>query len=96
MQEPQAITPIIVQIVTDEPAKELSMIDVSVAAFGLIGVIMVAAVVAGLLAGALYIWYRSRRAITIIEARGNQHNLFRVSPFDRCKSVESVAVESVA
>ena len=78
MQDPQAITPTIVQIVTDEPAKELSMIDVSVAAFGLIGVIMVAAVVAGLLAGALYIWYRSRRPITIIEARGNQHNLFRV------------------
>ena len=78
MQEPQAITPTIVQIVTDEPAKELSMIDVSVAAFGLIGVIMMAAVVAGLLAGALYIWYRSRRPITIIEARGNQHNLFRI------------------
>ena len=80
VQEPQATPPTvtIVQIVTDEPAKELSMIDVSVAAFGLIGVIMVAAVVAGLLAGALYIWYRSRRAITIIEARGNQHNLFRV------------------
>ena len=78
MQDLQAITPTIVQIVTDEPAKELSMIDVSVAAFGLIGVIMVAAVVAGLLAGVLYIWYRSRRPITIIEARGNQHNLFRV------------------
>ena len=80
MQEPQATTPTvtIIQVVTDEPAKELSMIDVSVAAFGLIGVIMMAAVVAGLLAGALYIWYRSRRAITIIEARGNQHNLFRV------------------
>ena len=80
MQEPQAATPTvtIVQIVTDEPAKELGMIDVSVAAFGLIGVIILAAVVAGLLAGALYIWYRSRRAITIIEARGNQHNLFRV------------------
>ncbi len=78
MQQPQAITPTIVQIVTDEPAKELGMIDVSVAAFGLIGVIMVAALVAGLAAGALYIWYRSRRAITIIEARGNQHNLFRV------------------
>jgi len=78
VQQPQAITPTIVQIVTDEPAKELGMIDVSVAAFGLIGVIMVAALVAGLAAGALYIWYRSRRAITIIEARGNQHNLFRV------------------
>ena len=79
MQEPQATTPTvtIVQIVEEDPAKELSMIDVSVAAFGLIGVIMMAAVVAGLLAGALYIWYRSRRAITIIEARGNQHNLFR-------------------
>jgi len=80
VQQPQATTPTvtIVQIVTEEPAKELGMIDVSVAAFGLIGVIMMAAVVAGLLAGALYIWYRSRRAITIIEARGNQHNLFRV------------------
>ncbi len=77
MQDPQAITPTIVHIVKDDPAKELSMIDVSVAAFGLIGVIMVAAVVTGLIAGALYIWYRSRRAITIIEARGNQHNLFR-------------------
>jgi hypothetical protein len=30
-----------------------------------------------LMAGAGYIWYRSRRAITIIEARGHQHNLFR-------------------
>ncbi len=79
MQEPQATTPTvtIVQIVKEEPAKELSMIDVSVAAFGLTGVIMVAAIVAGLLAGAGFIWYRSRRAITIIEARGNQHNLFR-------------------
>lgn len=67
----------IVQMVQDDPAKELSMIDVSVAAFGLTGVIMVAAIVAGLSAGALFIWYRSRRAITIIEARGNQHNLFR-------------------
>ena len=53
------------------------MIDVSVAAFGLIGVIMTAAVVAGLLAGVLFIWYRSRRPITMIEAQGGQHNLFR-------------------
>ena len=52
------------------------MIDVSIAAFGLTGVIMVAAIVAGLIAGATYIWYRSKRAITTIEARGG-HNLFR-------------------
>ena len=76
-QEQQPITPTIVQIVPEKPAEELSMIDVSLAAFGLIGAIMAAAVVAGLVAGVAYIWYRSRRAITIIEARGHQHNLFR-------------------
>jgi hypothetical protein len=68
-QEAQTVT--IVQLEADQkPAPELSMIDVSVAAFGLTGVIMVAALLAG-------IWYRSRRAITIIEERGHQHNLFR-------------------
>ena len=79
MQQAPQNTPTvtIVQVDQAEPSKELGMIDVSVAAFGLIGVIMIAAVVAGLLAGPLYIWYRSRRAITTIEARGNQHNLFR-------------------
>jgi hypothetical protein len=75
-QEAQQVT--IVQLAPDEqPARELSMIDVSVAAFGLTGVIMAAALVAGLLAGAGYIWYRSRRAVTLIEARGNTANLFR-------------------
>lgn len=63
--------------VRNPPTPELSMIDVAVAAFGLTGVIMVAALVAGLVAGALFIWYRSRRAITIIEARGGQHDLFK-------------------
>jgi len=78
VQVPQSTpTVTIVQVDQAEPSKELGMIDVSVAAFGLIGVIMIAAVGAGLLAGGLYIWYRSKRAITIIEARGNQHNLFR-------------------
>jgi len=75
-QEAQTVT--IVQVSPDQkPAPELSMIDVSVAAFGLTGVIMVAAIIAGLVAGAAYIWYRSRRAVTIIEERGHQHNLFR-------------------
>ena len=73
----QPITTTIVQVVPEKPAEELSMIDVSLAAFGLIGVIMIAALLAGLVAGAAYIWYRSRRAITIIEERGHQHNLFR-------------------
>jgi uncharacterized membrane-anchored protein len=75
----QPITPTIVQIVPDnvKPAQEISMIDVAVASFGLTGVIMVAAIIAGLAAGVAYIWYRSRRAITIIEERGHQHNLLR-------------------
>ena len=59
------------------PATEISMIDVAVASFGLTGVIMVAALIAGLAAGIAYTWYRSRRAITIIEERGHQHNLLR-------------------
>jgi hypothetical protein len=74
-QEAQTVT--IVQIAPEQPARELSMIDVSLAAFNLTGAIMVAALVAGVVAGGAYIWYRSRRAITIIEARGHQHNLFR-------------------
>ena len=53
------------------------MIQVAVAAFGLTGVIMAAAVVAGLLAGALFIWYRSQRPATTIEARNHEHNFFR-------------------
>jgi hypothetical protein len=73
--ESQPVT--IVQISPDKPAVELSMIDVAVAAFGLTGAIMVAAIIAGITAGVLFIWYRSRRAITRIEAQGHQHNLFR-------------------
>jgi hypothetical protein len=74
-QEP--FTPTIVQIVPEKAAVEVTMIDVALAAFGVTGVIMVAAIVAGLSAGALFIWYRSKRAVTIIEERGHQHNLFR-------------------
>ena len=77
VQQPQPITPTIVQVVTEQPAVELSMIDVALAAFGLTGAIMIAALVAGLLAGGLFIWFRKKRAITIIEERGHQHNLFR-------------------
>ncbi len=76
----QPFTPTIIQIVpSDKPAPELSMIDVALAAFGVTGVIMVAALVAGILAGGLFIWYRSRHAITRIEAQGHQHTLFRSS-----------------
>ena len=60
-----------------EPTASIDMIQVSVAAFGLTGLIMAAAVVAGLTAGALFIWYRRRRPVSTIEARGHEHNFFR-------------------
>jgi hypothetical protein len=75
-RQPEAQQVTIVQIAPEQPARELSMIDVSLAAFNLTGAIMAAALAAGLVAGVTYIWYRSRRAITTIEARGG-HNLFR-------------------
>jgi uncharacterized membrane-anchored protein len=73
---PAPITPTIVEVVK-EPTASIDMIQVAVAAFGLTGVIMAAALVAGLLAGALFIWYRRRRPASTIEARGHEHNLFR-------------------
>jgi len=76
-EQPQAITPTIIQIVPEKPREEIGMIDVAVASFGLTGVIMVAALIAGLVAGAAYIWYRSKRAVSTMEARGNTSNLFR-------------------
>ena len=47
-QDPQPITPTIVRVIPDKPAEELSMIDVSVAAFGLTGAIMAAALIGGI------------------------------------------------
>ena len=70
------ITPTIIEVVK-EPAASIDMIQVAVAAFGLTGVIMASATVAGLVAGALFIWYRRRRPASTIEARGHQHNFFR-------------------
>jgi hypothetical protein len=73
----QPITPTIVEVIK-EPTASIDMIQVTVAAFGLTGVIMAAAVIAGFSAGALFIWYRRRGPATTIEARGNEHNFFRV------------------
>lgn len=76
-EQPKPITTTIVQIVPDKPREEIGMVDVAVASFGLTGVIMVAAIIAGLTAGAAYIWFRSKRAASTMEARGNTANMFR-------------------
>jgi hypothetical protein len=70
------VTPV-VRTGIQQPAREVSMIDVAVAAFGLTGVIMAAALVAGVLAGIGYVWFRKRHAVTTIEARGHNHNFLR-------------------
>lgn len=70
------ITPAIIEVVR-EPVPHIDMIQVAVAAFGLLGVIIACAVVAGLVAGVAFIWYRRRGPISTIEARGHEHNLFR-------------------
>jgi hypothetical protein len=71
------ITPTIVEVIK-EPTASIDMIQVAVAAFGLTGVIMASAVVAGLVAGAVFIWYRRRGPASTIEARGQPPNLFRI------------------
>ena len=70
------ITPTIIEVI-EEPTASIGMIEVAVAAFGLTGVIMAAALIAGFVAGALFIWYRRGRPATTIEARGGEHNFFR-------------------
>jgi hypothetical protein len=70
------VTPV-VRTGIQQPSPEVGMVDVVVAAFGLLGVIMAAAVAAGLLAGVGYVWFRKRHAVTTIEARGGNHNFLR-------------------
>lgn len=70
------VTPVVITGI-QQRAPEVGMIEVAVAAFGVTGVIMTAAVIAGLLAGAVYVWYRTRHAVTVIEARGNNPNFLR-------------------
>jgi hypothetical protein len=78
LQPPPPNVPVIPLVeVAKEPTASINMIQVALAAFGLTGVIIVSALAAGLLAGALIIWFRRRRPVSTIEARGHQHNLFR-------------------
>ncbi len=70
------VTPVI-RTGIQEPTPEVSMVDVALAAFGLTGAIMVAALIAGLLAGVGYVWFRKRHAVSTIEARGGNHNFLR-------------------
>jgi len=77
LAQPEAQPLTIVQVAPAEPAREIGMIDVALAGFGVTGVIMAAALMTGILAGAGYIWYRSRRAVSTMEERGHTSNLFR-------------------
>ena len=56
----QPITPVIVRAI-EEPTRETTVADVLIDAIGLTGVFFVLAVVAGLLAGGLLIWFKRLR-----------------------------------
>ncbi len=73
---PGAITPTIIEVV-EAPTAAIDMIQVALVAFELTGYIMGGMAVAGLVAGALFIWYRRRGPASTIEARGFDHNFFR-------------------
>jgi hypothetical protein len=54
--------PIVVDVVKQPPvAEEITMADVIVGAFGVTGVIMLSALVAGAIVGAIFIWVKRRR-----------------------------------
>jgi hypothetical protein len=54
--------PIVVDLVKQPPvAEEITMADVIVGAFGLTGVIMLSAVIAGAIVGAIFIFIKRRR-----------------------------------
>lgn len=54
--------PIVVDVVKQPPvAEEITMADVIVGAFGVTGVIMLSALLAGALVGGIFIWIRRMR-----------------------------------
>jgi hypothetical protein len=54
--------PIVVDVIKQPPiTEEITMADVVVSAFGLTGLIMICALVAGLIAGGIFIWMRNVR-----------------------------------
>jgi len=55
------LTPLVVQVV-QSPTEETSVADVLIGAVGFVGAVIVAALVAGLLAGALFIAFRKFQA----------------------------------
>jgi ABC-type dipeptide/oligopeptide/nickel transport system permease component len=54
------VQPIIVQVV-EEPARETTVVDVLVAAFGITGILTLVAVIAGLALGGLLVWIQRKR-----------------------------------
>ncbi len=76
--QPSPTDPIVVEVIKQPPiTPELTMGDVVLGAVGFTGAVMIAAAVAGLLAGALFIWFRRRRN-QAIEFTDPGHARFRI------------------
>lgn len=54
------LQPIIVKVV-EEPARETTVVDVLLGSIGVVGVVLIAAAIAGLALGGLLVWNQRRR-----------------------------------
>jgi hypothetical protein len=72
--------PIVVEVVKQPPvAREITMADVVVGAFGLVGVVMVSALIAGVIVGAVFIWIKRTREAKAADAESKGETL-RLTP----------------
>jgi hypothetical protein len=62
------ITPYIVRVI-EAPTRETTVVDILVGSFGLIGIIVLAAVVFGLGLGGLLVWFRNSRPGNVINGQ---------------------------
>ncbi len=58
--DPQAVTPIVVQVV-DEPSRETGVGDILLGAVGVVGMVLLAALIVGLIVGGAFILFHRWR-----------------------------------
>ncbi|MCX6551641.1 MAG: hypothetical protein NTY02_11680 [Acidobacteria bacterium] len=78
MPGPQSVTPVIIKVVPPDTA-EVSIVDVLVNSFGLIGLIVIASVLLGVVVGILLIGYSRWRANREGAAAGSENTRLDLS-----------------
>jgi uncharacterized protein YneF (UPF0154 family) len=74
---PQPYTPIVVQV-AEEPTRETTVADILLGAVGFVGIVLLAALVVGIVAGAAFYYVRKRRSGRVADAPAiSAHTLTR-------------------